>query len=533
MSPRSLLINAELTNVDPAHRTITGRIVPWNSLGYTSAGPTRFRSFSLEVPDDPARVKLLIQHDGSPMAVGVGVAFSYDSAGVIGLFHLPPGDEGDRALAAAADRRRDGLSVGVVVHEADFNPAGELEVIEAQLLEVSLVTIPAFSEALVSRVAASHQTKGDPMSPRATSTEPPAEPTAPPAPPAEPATEPPDTDPIDTPLEGLRVEAQAPAVIPARPGNPRSGGRGLSLRAAATIAFEHIRAGRPPHMLSAALQDLIPADDVGEGLLRPQFIDEVWNASRSARPVIDSIRRARLESLTIVGWRYQPEMTVAPYAGAKAAIPSTKVATVVVTGTATRFAGGLDIDRVYIDLGSPGLVEDLFGQATDSYRTQTEDWVVTALLAAAADLTADSLTAFLIEAGTELQTIGASLDWVTVASDVWATFAGLGSAEVPWWLDNGDGSVNVGSPGGTAGKVAFSVNPDLAAGVMLAGDSRAATFYEVNPPIRVRAENIPNGGVDIGVFGYCGLIINDPRAIVNATIPPVVPGTVSSSSAKK
>ena len=39
-----------------------------------------------------------------------------------------------------------------------------------------------------------------------------------------------------------------------------------------------------------------------------------------------------------------------------------------------------------------------------------------------------------------------------------------------------------------------------------------------NRLMRVRAENIPQGGVDIGVFGYAALIVNDPRAMFKGTI---------------
>jgi hypothetical protein len=34
----------------------------------------------------------------------------------------------------------------------------------------------------------------------------------------------------------------------------------------------------------------------------------------------------------------------------------------------------------------------------------------------------------------------------------------------------------------------------------------------------VQAVNIPNGGIDIAVFGYQAVLVNDPRAIIDVTV---------------
>jgi HK97 family phage prohead protease len=507
------------SHVDPARRRIYGTIVPYDVVGHTSAGPTVFAAGSIVIPDDPGRVKMLVQHDANPAAVGVGASFEDRGGEVVGTFTFPPGARGDAALAEAASGLRDGLSVGVLI-DAYATKDGVLYVTRARLNEVSLVTIPAFEDARVLAVAAS-QRKGITMTEEAPVTVAPVE-----TPPE--AEAPAEAVEVVTP-SAAPAEVQAAAVVPPT----RGGGRvqGMTLRAASTRALAHLRAGNPPAMLSAALLDFVPADDVGEGIIRPQFIGELWQASRVARPVIDAIRRGRLDGLTVVGWQWDERFEVASYAGNKAAIPSKKATTKAVTTTAVRFAGGLDIDRVFIDLGAAGLISDLFSQGTDSYRTETENYVVTQLLAAATAIpAAASLTDFLIAAGVQLTDIGARVDFVTVSADIWSTFAALSSADVPWWLDNGDGSVNIGDPAGDAGKVRFSVNPDLPDNTILGGDSRAATWYEVDPPIRVRAENIPNGGIDIGVFGYGALIINDARAVVKGSVTPPVPEALTAKT---
>lgn len=519
--------------VDQPGRTITGLVVPWERLGYTSAGPTVYAFGSVRVPADASRVKLLIQHDDGAEAVGVGVGFALDADGLTGLFHVPPGPAGDAALRAAANGLRDGLSVGTAVTSSAVDVDGTLRVSAADLVEVSLVTLPAFEDAYVRSVAANRKVPLMPPINQAAAqpvTDPPDQPDTEPVEQPDPA-EPEPAEPDQSELVTASArEPQARAITPSR-----TVGRGMTLQQAARTTLRHLQAGKPGSMLQAALLDLVPADDVGQGLIRPQFVGELWNASSAARPVIDSIRRGRLDSLSVVGWVWDDRWQIDPYTGNKTAIPSNKVTTKAVTTTATRYAGGLDVDRVFIDLGSPGMIEDLFSQGTDSYRIATEAAAVTAILAAATSTGAhDALTDFLTVIGVEAATIGARIDWVVVASDVWSGFAGMKSADVPWWLDNGDGAVNLGSPAGSAGKVTFAVDPSLPAATMLAGDGRAATWYEVDPPIRVRAENIPNGGVDIGVFGYAALLINDASAIFKGTItPPVGAATAAPSKSAK
>lgn len=513
MTSTPLTITAAATAVDTRTRTITGRIVPFGEVGFTSAGPTRFLSNSIRIPADVGRVKLLTQHDDRSPAVGIGSAFAIAADGISMSFHVPPGPEGDEALRLAGSGQRDGLSVGVAVFDSAAVD-GVVDVLDAELTEVSLVTIPAFRSATVLEIAAQ---KGNTMT----------DTTPAPAPDTTPDTVEASAAPV-TVLNAAAPAVPEPvsppaarAIIPPRPGAAAP----QTVRAAAAITLAHLRDGNPPSMLSAALADLIPADDVGQGLVsRPQWVGELWTHSRTARPVIDAIRRGVLTGLSVVGWTWDPanRPVVADYAGDKTAIASNKVKTLAVTANAQRYAWGLDIDRAYIDLGAPGMIEDVFSQAVDSYRNVTEADVAGALVTAATALTATDLPAWLNEAAAAAVGLGSSLDFVVVATDVFSAFSALGPDDVPWWLRNGNGGVSLPGQSGNAGGVSFAVDPTLPAGTILGGDSRAATWYEVNPPIRVRAENIPNGGVDIGVFGYGALIVNDAAALFkNGATPPI------------
>ena len=144
---------APITATDTPGRRISGRIVPFGEAGYTSAGPVTFAADAF-TQLDPANVKLLLEHDpASP--IGRALTFSSTAAGIDGTFSIAKTSRGNDALIEASDGLRDGLSVGVSVQSSTQAENGSLLVTAATLIEVSLVTTPAFSTARVADVAAS------------------------------------------------------------------------------------------------------------------------------------------------------------------------------------------------------------------------------------------------------------------------------------------------------------------------------------------------------------------------------------------
>ncbi|MFE9748454.1 phage portal protein [Saccharothrix saharensis] len=144
--------------VDRESRTIEGLALPYGKVGTKYGYKFRFRKGSL-VWSDASRVKLLRDHDFR-QALGVATAITDTAAGLKVKFKVARGPEGDRALELAEDGVLDGLSVGV---DFDFTADTEqssrdksvLDVVRADLREVSLTPMPAFDDARVTRVAAS------------------------------------------------------------------------------------------------------------------------------------------------------------------------------------------------------------------------------------------------------------------------------------------------------------------------------------------------------------------------------------------
>lgn len=526
-----LQLRAEQVTIDEGRRTISCLIAPYGPVGYTSLGPTIYQAGFLNVPDDLRRVKMLVQHDQYSAAVGIGASFSDSAEGASMTFHLPEGPESDAALRDAANGLRDGVSIGATITSYYFDQDDNLVVLEADLYEVSLVTIPAFTDARALDVAAARkelpsmtpeqQIAADLQAGRIDQAEANRRRQALVAAAAAPAVE--DNTPTPQAVQAAAHAAPAPPVVieaqadPVRPGNAGDASR-MSLRAAANTTLRHLQ-NVGPQGLQAALSDiLVSTSDEGEGMHRPQFIGEVWSASRVRRPLIDAMTRANLEGVTIVGWRWVETPQVAEYEGNKTDVPSNVWKTETVTGEPQMFAGGWDVERKFIDLGAAGIVEIAFAKATEDYMKKSEAYAVRIVKAAATKLGAqESLPVALGQLGLQAASIGAEITVVLFGAGVWADFVNMPDSLVPWWLKQ-SGALNLGTTEGNAGGIRFAVDPALGAREFLAGDGQAATWYEKGLPIYVRAENIPQGGVDLGVFGYGGVIVNDSRAIFTGTV---------------
>ncbi|MEZ2371041.1 HK97 family phage prohead protease [Arthrobacter sp. RCC_34] len=504
-------------------RTISGAILQYGVVGYSSAGPTIFEAGSLTVPEPISKVKFLHQHDDDKP---LGVMSSLTDAGEFlhASFTIPPGEDGDRALTEAQDGRRDGLSVGVQITEYAWDDNDNLIVKAARLHEVSQVTIPAFENALVSDVAASH---GKDTTMPTTTTAPPAKPapdttataaaqTPPPAPQTPPVTPPAPA------ASGLEVfERQAAPIVPANAGRG-----GMTLAAAAQKVIELAQAGHSALQITAALNDIVPADDAGEGYLRRQFIGELWQAMKDDRPIIDSFGRGKLTGTKVYGWKWDLENSpkVGKYAGNKQPVPSNSLKTIPVEGDAQDFAAGWDVARKYIDLGASGFIESVFRGAAVDYRQQTELWFGQQIIEAGTPLAGATSVLSALNAGAiAAAKIGASINVMQFGTKVWEDFINLKTADVPWWLQK-QGNIEIDGLKGNAGGMSFICNVGLDDGQVLMADKRAATYYEdSSDPIRVQALDLPRGGVDLGVFGYAGAIVHDPRAILVADTTPAPP----------
>jgi hypothetical protein len=480
-APAGPAVTAGAPDTDAA-RTLSGLALPFGVPGRTSAGQVTVPDASvIRIPADLRRVKLFTEH-GRATPVGYCTAATPAADGLTASFRIGSTPAGDSALTEAREGIRDALSV-----ELDNVTLDGGRVTGADLVAVALVSVPAFADA---RVAAS----------------------APLPAPAGPAPVPAGAPP------GMLVEViggSVPAELHAgRPARAAVTFESVVPQIAAAIRDNDI--GR----LNAALSDVVPGADTGEAFIRPQWLGELWTPVQARRNFTNRMQHAPLTSgLKVYGWKWGVRPQVGPYAGNKTAIPSNAPTMVPAEEPIVRYAGGWDIDRIFIDLGEPGFVDAFFRAATEDLGNKLE--------AAAADLVETSATALPAEpdivAGlnalvTQLVSVGANVSYVGIAPDLYAAFLGMPRSTSPWWLPE-QGRLQISEQSGVFTDLAVFSDASLTAATMVAGDRRAVTWYEARPlPIRVQAVNIPNGGIDLGVFAYAAGLVNDALGLAKVTI---------------
>lgn len=472
-------------------RTIRGLAVPYGIAGATSGGSLVVDAGSLSLPDDLRRVKLFRDH-GRTTPVGYTIAAEDAADGLTMSFRAARTADGELALVEAAEGVRDALSV-----ELDNVDVRNGHVTAADLVAVALVPIPAFADARIA--AADTDPTGDPMHDDTLDQTPDldlVEPTAASSPPAA----------LTASLASTVSTARRPALTAAQ----------------ATEALRRsIRGATDAAQVNAALSDIVPGDDTGQGFIRDQWLGELWSASDERQPYVDAISSGVLTGLKFYGWQWVTKPVVDDYAGNKAPIPSGPVEIAPAEGNAYRVAGGWDVDRAYVDLGAPGFLEALFSAAIADEKRKMNSKVGAFLSASATVSTAivGNLVDALGAVAAFLGANGAIPSFIAISSDLWSDYLSLTSAEAPWWLSLSAGSVSMKDSTGRVADLSFFVDPGLTASTVLAGDRRAATHYEPSgSPIRLQALNLPNGGIDIAVMGYGGDLVNDVRGLVKQAV---------------
>ena len=151
--------NAQLVTLDASadetqpSRTITGLAVPWDVVANLSndVGPVKFLRGSISV--DGPMPKLLEYHDDTRVIGRVTERLSTDD-GLMFVATLSKTRAADDALALLADQSISAVSIGAVpIKFKRVN--GVMEVSEARMIELSLVSFPAYADAEIQSVYAS------------------------------------------------------------------------------------------------------------------------------------------------------------------------------------------------------------------------------------------------------------------------------------------------------------------------------------------------------------------------------------------
>jgi HK97 family phage prohead protease len=244
---------------------IAGIAVPWDVVATVSGGQrVKFLRGAFDLTQKPA--KLLENHDMSQLR-GVVNALADSDAGLEFEATLADTRASKDAVALLKAGAYDSVSVGANPVQFKYDKAGVMVVAKAQLIELSLVAVPAFSEAVITEIAASADPEDDE-----------------------------NNQPIDTPQEDkvseeIKAESPESATTPTSPLLYAQARREFKLPSAAEYISAFVRGGHDFAQMNdnirAAAPDVTTTDI--PGVIPTPIIAPVYNNFIGRRPLIDAV----------------------------------------------------------------------------------------------------------------------------------------------------------------------------------------------------------------------------------------------------
>jgi HK97 family phage prohead protease len=491
-----LEFSTSITAADAKTRTIFGQIVPFGVAGATSLGPVIFEAGSLHIGEN---VKVLLEHDGR-RPVGRLVNHSANPSGIMGEMKIAGTTAGSDVLIEAADGLRDGISVGANIIEHTVRD-GQIIVTSAELVEVSLVTNPAYADARVTQVAATADDQTEIVE---------------------------ETKMTEQPIEVIEdvaeVEASHHVAASTYSAPIFTQPRELPALTAGQYAHKMLAAQRGDR----AAQDFVTAAGEAtttnnEGLIPVPFMREVIGVIDNSRPFVDSIERRPLPE---AGMSFRiPRRIVAPTTAETAELGTPSDTAMQIDDlevSVVKFAGQNRVSIELLERSDPSYLDELLRNLAASYAQQTDLYAFTegvvgcgasggtGYVAAIADAIADSAAVMRFNPNRLL--VGSS-QYASILADVDDAGRPLFNAVGP--TQNAAG-VNVFSRGNVMG-LDLVTDYNIGSTNILAYPSAYAAFYE-SGTAQVRVNVIDTMTVEIAVYGFVALANKYPTAIRAITV---------------
>ena len=357
--------NAQLVTLDASadetqpSRTITGLAVPWDVVANLSndVGPVKFLKGSISV--DGPMPKLLEYHDDTRVIGRVTERVASDE-GLMFSATLSKTRAADDAMALLADGSISAVSIGAVpIKFKRVN--GVMEVSEARMIELSLVSFPAYADAEIQSVYASAEDEE----------EIPEEETPP---------QPSEEDDImsePTTVEAAIATQPIYATLKKEVKIPTAG----EYLQAAIAGGDKWKAFH--EVLQAAAPDVSLAD--GPGVLPEIIVGNVYNSFVGMRPVVDAVG---VRSLPAQGQSFiRPRVTTHNSVGLQSPDNTTLTASTFVispeTVTKGTYGGYVNISEQIISWSDPSMLSALLDDMGRIYMNETDSVACTDLVAGA------------------------------------------------------------------------------------------------------------------------------------------------------
>jgi HK97 family phage major capsid protein len=507
MENQIITFSADLTaNIE--ERTISGKIVPTGTgeIGNTSAGRVVFETGSIELPEDAKKIKLLNQHNSKDPRGRATFFNEVVNDGIYATFAVSKSEKGTQSLIMAEEGLVSGLSVGVEVIKSRVK-SGVMHVSSARLLEVSLVTDPAFKSAQVIDVAAEETPEvAEPIT--LTESEQTVEQT-------------PET--VAAPVEAAAVEAARPTVAVT---NVRE--RTAPITSAQYLGA-HIKAAMGDHDSRRVVEAADDSTTTNTGLTLAPHLTNFITTTFSGRPAFDAVTRAgAVPQLTFT----IPKMGTAPTSAvtAEGAAPSeTGMTSTFDTITASKYSSINRVSFELLDFSNPAFETLLLNEMRKGYEKATDAALIAAFTTSGVQATGVAATAaglqsfIATESAAAYKGTGGDYARKLVAStDQWAAIQGyadttgraLYSAQGATFNASGTaaGSSTVGNILGTDlvidHNIAVSGIVDESA-FLVAPDS---VYCWESPVTNLRVNVLTTGEVEINMYAYLAIYLSKAGA---------------------
>jgi len=451
-----LTFSSQIESADSERRVIAGKIVPFETPGNTSVGKVVFAKGSIDV-GDPGKIKMLMQHRNDK-PIGRMQRFNEEEDGIYASFKISASMQGSDALTLAQENLISGMSVGVDVIKSS-QKKDYIYVTKAQLKEVSLVESPAFTEAQVTKVAASEGEADATIQPT-TESEAQVDNT---------------TEPTAVPVvEVAPVEAARPTISASFYTEPRS-----PIKTQAQYLEHSIKAklgnqdsnewvlhaeAKASKMLTAADDDFSTNPAFSPTIFSPQIVDTLIGS----RPTIDAIgtRAIPASGMTISHPKISTNSSVSD-TNEGAAPSETGIVSAYVNATVNKFAGMQRYSIELLERSSPAFFQAMLENMTRAYNKATDAAVI-------AELTAS---------GTQATSVAASSNGIIsyVSTEVPAAYLATGELPTAYVGGTSQWSLLLGAKDSSDRPIYNAIQPMNAAGQVnprsLRGNVLGLDFY--------------------------------------------------------
>ena len=422
---------------------IAGIAVPWDVVATVSGGQrVKFLRGAFDLNQKPA--KLLENHDMSQLR-GVVNSISDSDAGLEFEATLAQTRASADVVALLQAGAYDSVSVGANPVQFKFDKAGVMVVSKAQLIELSLVAVPAFSEAVITEIAAS----------------------------ADPEESEEEEETLDTPeeekvSEAIKAESVESATTPTSPIIYAQAKQEFKLPSAGEWMAAQLQGGSVAAEFNARLRAAAPdvtTTDL-DGILPTPILAPIYSGIQGLRPVVDAIG---VRAMPAAGKIFiVPKVTTHTSIGG----PQTQNTTITagqyivddIQITKDIYGGYVEVSEASIDWTSPEVLQGLLEDMGKKYALATDNAAADALFAGTSQTTGNVAPT---DPG----------DWVQKVYACANTILANGNYLPDHLFVSGDVFAQLGSLDDTSGRPLFpQVGPMNAFGTMNPGSREAVVF---------------------------------------------------------